>query len=57
MRHIPKTIPLAPVTGMRLKWVEQAWQDHRSKRDDHRLLLWMWFSLQNTLHPALQGRH
>jgi asparagine synthase (glutamine-hydrolysing) len=57
MRHMPKSIPLAPVTGMRLKWVEQAWQDHRSKRDDHRLLLWMWFSLQNTLHPASQGRH
>jgi asparagine synthase (glutamine-hydrolysing) len=57
MRHMPRTIPLAPVTGMRLKWVEQAWRDHRSKREDHRLLLWTWFSLQNVLHPALQGRH
>jgi asparagine synthase (glutamine-hydrolysing) len=57
MRRMPKTIPLMPVPGMRLKWVEQAWQDHRSKREDHRLLLWMWFSLQNILSPALQARH
>jgi len=57
MRQMPKIIPMAPVAGMRLKWLEQAWQDHRSKREDHRLLLWMWVSLQNTLQPALQGRH
>jgi len=57
MRQMPKIIPMAPVAGMRLKWLEQAWQDHRSKREDHRLLLWMWFSLQSTLQTALQGRH
>jgi len=55
MRQMPETVPLVPVAGMRLKWLEQAWQDHRSKREDHRLLLWMWFSLQNILQPALQG--
>jgi asparagine synthase (glutamine-hydrolysing) len=56
MRQMPETVPLMAVAGMRLKWIEQAWQDHRSKREDHRSLLWMWLSLQSTLQPALQGR-
>ncbi|WP_027521994.1 asparagine synthase (glutamine-hydrolyzing) [Bradyrhizobium sp. Ec3.3] len=52
MRQVPKTLPLSPVSGMRLQWIRQAWQDHLCKREDHRLLLWTWLSLQNVLHPV-----
>jgi asparagine synthase (glutamine-hydrolysing) len=49
MRYVPKTIPLSAVPGMRLNRVEKAWQDHRSKREDNRLFLWSWLSLQSVL--------
>jgi asparagine synthase (glutamine-hydrolysing) len=54
MRQVPKTLPLSPVAGMRLPWIKQAWQNHVGKREDHRLLLWTWLSLQNVLHPSVQ---
>lgn len=56
MKKVPAVPPLAPICGMRTRWMERAWQDHRSNRADHRLLLWMWLSLQHALPaPATAG--
>lgn len=47
LRSMPKTPPLAPIAGMRMDRVEQAWREHRAGRADHRLFLWSWLSLQS----------
>ena len=47
LRTLPPTPPLAPVAGVRMAEVAQAWSDHRSGAADHRLFLWSWLSLQS----------
>jgi asparagine synthase (glutamine-hydrolysing) len=51
LRSMPKAPPLAPVAGVRMDRVEQAWADHRSGAADHRLFLWNWLSLQSLNYP------
>ena len=54
LRALPTTPPLTPVTGVKTRWVEECWRDHREGRSDHRLFLWSWLSLQSLL-PAMNG--
>jgi asparagine synthase (glutamine-hydrolysing) len=49
LMRIPPEPPLEPVAGLSVDWVRGAWSDHRSRRKDHRLLLWTWLSLQYVL--------
>ncbi|MBU2604942.1 MAG: asparagine synthase (glutamine-hydrolyzing) [Alphaproteobacteria bacterium] len=53
MREIPKQPPLSPVAGMNTARMARAWADHRSGREDNRLLLWTWLGLQHTMQSAL----
>ena len=48
LRALPPP-PFAPVTGVKTRWVEKCWRDHRAGRSDHRLFLWSWLSLQSVL--------
>lgn len=52
LREVPEDPPMRPVPGVDLAWVQRAWQDHRSGRKDHRLFLWTWWSLQQSLMSA-----
>ena len=47
LRSLPKEPPLAPISGVKMDHVRQAWRDHRSGEADHRLFLWSWLSLQS----------
>lgn len=47
LKSMPRTPPLAPITGVRMESVSQAWETHRSGAADHRLFLWTWLSLQS----------
>lgn len=49
LQEVPKEPPLAPVQGLNLDFVRDAWTDHRSGRADRRLFLWTWLSLQSQL--------
>lgn len=46
LRTIPPEPPLSPVAGVDMPAVGNAWSDHRAGRQDHRLFLWSWLSLQ-----------
>ncbi|HEX3945443.1 MAG TPA: asparagine synthase (glutamine-hydrolyzing) [Rhizomicrobium sp.] len=46
LREIPNTVPLAPVEGMRIDQVANAWRGHRNGDADERLFLWCWLALQ-----------
>jgi asparagine synthase (glutamine-hydrolysing) len=48
LRSVPVIPPLGALPGVRLDRVANAWNEHRSGRADHRLLLWSWLSLQHT---------
>ena len=47
LRSLPESPPLAPLAGMRMSRVAEAWSDHRTGAADHRQFLWSWLSLQN----------
>ncbi|CAN7508649.1 asparagine synthase (glutamine-hydrolyzing) [Bosea sp. LjRoot90] len=49
LKEVPKEPPLAPVPGLNLDFVRDAWSGHRSGRTDRRLFLWTWLSLQSQL--------
>ncbi len=49
LKEVPKEPPLAPVQGLNLDFVRDAWIGHRSGRADRRLFLWTWLSLQSQL--------
>lgn len=56
LRAMPITPPLAPVSGVKLPWVEKCWREHRAGRSDHRLFLWSWLSFQSLLPAAGAAR-
>jgi asparagine synthase (glutamine-hydrolysing) len=47
LRSLPKEPPLAPISGVRMDHVSDAWKAHRNGEADHRLFLWSWLSLQS----------
>jgi asparagine synthase (glutamine-hydrolysing) len=47
LREVPRTPPLAPITGVDMSWVSRRWEEHRMGAADHRLFLWSWLSLQS----------
>lgn len=47
LRSLPKEPPLAPLAGMNMTRIANAWDEHRRGMNDHRLLLWSWLSLQS----------
>jgi len=53
LRQMPESPPLAPVPGMRGRWIQERWSASRAGREDERLLLWSWLSLQGVM--AQQG--
>ncbi len=55
LRKVPATAPFDPVPGVHPAWMQRAWQDHRAGRADHRLALWTWLSLQQTLSATRNG--
>ena len=55
LREVPHQPPLAPIEGTKVDWVARQWRDHRRGVADHRLFLWSWLSLQQTLAPMSAG--
>ena len=49
LRQMPETPPLAPVPGLRAGWIGDRWRASRAGREDERLLLWSWLSLQGVI--------
>ena len=47
LKSMPKEPPLAPIAGVRMDRVGEAWNAHRRGVADHRLFLWSWLSLQS----------
>ena len=47
LKSIPAQPPLAPIPGMRMDRVADAWAAHRAGAADNRLFLWTWLSLQS----------
>jgi asparagine synthase (glutamine-hydrolysing) len=52
LRDIPPDPPLAPVNGVRMKWVAERWRAFRAGQTDDRMFLWSWLSLQSMLGAA-----
>lgn len=50
LRTLPKDPPLAPIAGVRMDRVGQAWSDHRRGVADNRLFLWNWLALQSSVY-------
>jgi asparagine synthase (glutamine-hydrolysing) len=49
LRSVPAKPPFSPINGVRLDWVQGAWQEHRAGRADQRLFLWTWLTLQHSI--------
>jgi asparagine synthase (glutamine-hydrolysing) len=45
-RQMPPMPPPGSVPGMRQEWIAERWSAARTGREDERLLLWSWLSLQ-----------
>ena len=45
-RQMPSTPPLSPIPGLRGGWIAERWSAARDGKEDERLLLWSWLSLQ-----------
>ena len=50
LRQMPEAPPLTPVTGLHGHWIADRWSASRAGREDERLLLWSWLSLQGVLN-------
>jgi asparagine synthase (glutamine-hydrolysing) len=48
LRRLPPG-PVTPIDGLDDRFMAQRWDAHRLGREDQRLLLWCWLSLQQTL--------
>ena len=46
LRQMPSAPPLSSVTGLRPDWIADRWAAAHAGREDERLLLWSWLSLQ-----------
>ena len=49
LRQMPPLLPLEAVSGLRPAWIAERWSAARSGREDERLLLWSWLSLQGII--------
>jgi len=46
LEHVPATLPLQPVSGVKSGYAGAAFAGHRSGGQDNRLFLWSWMSMQ-----------
>jgi asparagine synthase (glutamine-hydrolysing) len=46
LRQMPSVPPLGSVPGLYPDWIAERWSAARDGREDERLLLWSWLSLQ-----------
>jgi len=49
LRQMPPTPPLGAISGLRPTWIAERWTAARAGREDERLLLWSWLSLQGVI--------
>jgi asparagine synthase (glutamine-hydrolysing) len=49
LRQMPATPPLGAVPGLRPDWITERWSAARAGKEDERLLLWSWLSLQGVV--------
>lgn len=47
LRDVPQNPPMAEISGINGQVIAQCWDEHRSGKKDHRLLLWGWLCLQH----------
>ena len=52
LRHVPQTVPMAPLGDANLDWAAAQWAQHRAGHADHRLFLWSWLAAQKAALPA-----
>jgi hypothetical protein len=46
---MPAIPPLATVPGLHPDWIAERWSAARAGKEDERLLLWSWLSLQGVV--------
>jgi asparagine synthase (glutamine-hydrolysing) len=49
LRAFPKSPRWIPVHGINQGWVDRSWRRHQAGRNDSRMMLWCWLSLQGLL--------
>ena len=52
LRQMPATPPLGAIPGLRPDWIAERWSAARAGKEDERLLLWSWLSLQGIVDQA-----
>ncbi|MEY9186221.1 asparagine synthase (glutamine-hydrolyzing) [Bradyrhizobium sp. USDA 326] len=55
LREIPQRIPLEKIAGIDLAEVADLWQQHRNRRSNHAMALWIWLGLQAFRRPVAMG--
>lgn len=55
LREIPQRIPLEKIAGIDLAEVADLWQQHRNRRSNHAIALWVWLGLQAFRRPVATG--
>jgi asparagine synthase (glutamine-hydrolysing) len=51
LRTFPEQLPQRSIAGMNSRAVSRAFEEHRTGKADHRLMLWCWLSLQEIIAP------
>lgn len=49
LRQMPPVPPLSTIPGLRPAWIAERWSAARAGKEDERLLLWSWLSLQSAV--------
>ena len=49
LRQMPATPPVGTIPGVRPDWIAERWSAARAGKEDERLLLWSWLSLQGVV--------
>jgi asparagine synthase (glutamine-hydrolysing) len=55
LREIPQHIPLEKIGGISLTEVADLWRQHRHRRSNHAIALWVWLGLQAFHRPQAAG--
>lgn len=55
LREIPQRVPLEKIAGIDLAEVADLWQQHRNRRSNHAIALWVWLGLQAFRRPVATG--
>ncbi|MBR0695281.1 asparagine synthase (glutamine-hydrolyzing) [Bradyrhizobium lablabi] len=55
LREIPQRVPMDKMTGINLAEISDLWQQHRRKRANYAIALWVWLSLQAFRRPIPAG--